>query len=323
MTFESQISKSFSIEEQIQLTNLRESIHREPELSHKEFKTKQKIIDFIKAVGWDDVTSVDTGVLVSIPGSNPSAKGPIIVRGDMDALPIQEATGLPYESIHKGCMHACGHDVHATALCALAILLKKYPPQHSVLLLFQPAEETATGAKLMIDSGKLPPTALACLGGHVDRRYVVGDVVLHDGAISASSDTFSFVCHGQSCHAARPNEGNNPIPIATEVASRLLTVSDLFDDSEKQAFVLSITQMNTNSTAINVIPSQTVIEGTIRSLSPEIRERVIQQLNVIAHAFDSVELTTVKRSPAVINHALLASMANKLPITVCGDIQNI
>src|SRR5581483_952040 len=132
------------------------------------------------------------------------------LRGDIDALPIGEETGLPFASEERGVMHACGHDVHATWAVGAAALLAESPAEGDVLVVLQPAEEVGRGATAILESGALDE-ARAIFGGHVDRRFEVGQVVADDGPLAASADMFDIELIGAGAHAARPHEARDPI----------------------------------------------------------------------------------------------------------------
>jgi hippurate hydrolase len=166
----------FNITERGRLIELRRALHRHPELSWKEERTAQRLEAALRAIGLDDIRRVaGTGVVARVPGTDRKARVTAI-RGDIDALPIQEATGLPYSSEVPGVMHACGHDVHATWAVGAAMLLARQPARGDVLIVLQPAEEVGNGAPAILESGALDGVA-AIYGGHVDRRFPVGQVV--------------------------------------------------------------------------------------------------------------------------------------------------
>ena len=185
----------YSKEEQDFLIQFQQDLHANPELSFEEYKTQKKIIKALEKIGVKEIREIaGTGVIARIKGT--SSDAPVVaIRGDIDALPIQEDSGLAYASKNKGVMHACGHDVHASWVIAAATILMKSPPKGDVVLLFQPAEEIAKGALKMIEEGALEGVS-AIIGGHVDRNYPIGQVVAHDGAIASSSDRFSITVKG-------------------------------------------------------------------------------------------------------------------------------
>ena len=188
------VADAFAADEIAWLTSLRRQLHRHPELSWQEEGTAIRLANALTGLGASAVERVArTGVVARVPGLRSGA--PIVaIRGDIDALPIQEATGLPFGSTAPGIMHACGHDIHATWAVGAALLLRKVPAQGEVLILLQPAEEAAEGATAVLESGALDPVA-AIFGAHVDRRYEVGQVVVQEGPVAASADFFRIELH--------------------------------------------------------------------------------------------------------------------------------
>ena len=168
--------EAFAPDEIASLSTLRRDLHRHPELSWHEEGTATRLASALTSLGASDVRRVArTGLLARIPGRRADAPT-VAIRGDIDALPIQETTGLPFSSEVAGVMHACGHDIHATWTVGAAMLLRKAPAEGDVLILLQPAEEAAEGAAAVIESGALEGVT-AIFGAHVDRRYEVGQVV--------------------------------------------------------------------------------------------------------------------------------------------------
>jgi amidohydrolase len=176
------------------LVQLRRALHQHPELSLAETETARRLVAALTSVAGlpaADVRLVGTAVIGRVRGRRSGA--PVVaLRGDIDALPIQESTGLPYASQVPGVMHACGHDVHATWAVGAAALLAAAPADGDVLIVLQPAEEIDRGAAAVLDAGVLDGVA-AIFGGHVDRRFAVGQVVADDGPLAASADTFTPV----------------------------------------------------------------------------------------------------------------------------------
>ena len=187
------------------LVDFRRDLHAHPELSGAEERTARKICTRLEALGISYRESVGGfGIVAEIPGED---DGPAVaLRGDMDALPVSEQTGLPFASTRNGVMHACGHDGHTTIVLGAAQLLLEHPARRTVKLLWQPDEERALGAQKMIDDGALDGVGVI-FGGHVDRHYPPGEIVVSDGAVNASTDLFTITIKGRSGHGARPHEG--------------------------------------------------------------------------------------------------------------------
>ena len=169
------------------LTALRRDLHANPELSWKETATQARLERALRDVGVTNVQRVvGTGLVARIPGRSIGAPA-VAVRGDIDALPITEATGLPYASKSDGVMHACGHDVHASWAVGAALLLARSPADGEVRIVLQPAEELGEGAKAILESGALDGVR-AIFGGHVDRRFAVGEVVAAHNALDRAEE---------------------------------------------------------------------------------------------------------------------------------------
>ncbi|HEX7938268.1 MAG TPA: amidohydrolase, partial [Gemmatimonadaceae bacterium] len=205
------------------LVELRRSIHGEPELAFKEERTAAKLEQALRDLGITDIRRVaGTAVIARIRGTD--NKAPVVaLRGDMDALPIHEDTGLPFASKAPGVMHACGHDVHATWAVGAAALLASNPAKGDTLIILQPAEEIGAGAAAVIKAGVLAEAA-AIFGAHVDRRFEVGQVVSDPGPLAASADTFEIEVRGQGAHAARPHEAHDPIVATAAIITALQTI---------------------------------------------------------------------------------------------------
>ena len=194
------------------------------------------------------------------------------IRGDIDALPIQEATGLEYASETPGVMHACGHDVHASWTVGAAMLLRKSPADGDVLVLLQPAEEAAEGAAAVLATGALNG-ASAIIGAHVDRRYPVGQVVAQSGALAASADFFRIELVGSGAHAARPHESADPVVGAAALITALQTLVSRRLDPALPG-VVTVASVHAG-TADNVIPGTAEVTGTVRAVDSASRDLLL------------------------------------------------
>jgi hippurate hydrolase len=263
------------------LLRLRRHLHQHPELSRQERATAERLTAELQALAPASLDRVaDTGLVARIAGRDRSA--PVVaVRGDIDALPINEETGLAYRSQTPGVMHACGHDVHATWAVGAAALLAAEPAAGDVLVLLQPAEEVAWGALAMLESGALDNVA-AIFGGHVDRRFAVGEVVAQPGPVAAATDSFEIVLRGRGAHGARPHEGRDPIVGAAALISQLQTlVSRRLPPGEPG--VVTIGQLAAGA-APNVIPETARLAGTLRAQTPQVREMLRDGIQEMAQA---------------------------------------
>jgi hippurate hydrolase len=315
------VQSHFSLDDARRLVELRRELHRHPELSWQESETAAKLAAALASFGITDVARVaGTGLVARVPGHDRSA--PVVaLRGDIDALPITESTGLPFASENAGIMHACGHDVHASWAVAAARLLLAKPATGDVLVVFQPAEEVGDGARAIVESGALANVA-AIFGGHVDRRFEVGQVVAQAGALAASTDTFEVEILGSGAHGARPHESADPIVAAAAIVTALQTlVARRLDPA--QPGVVTVGTINAG-TASNIIPDRARLTGTIRATSVAARTLLTRELvrvvNDVAKAYGTTATTSLgSGTPPIVNPERMASIAASAVTRVLGD----
>lgn len=261
------------------LISIRRHLHQYPELSTKEFETTKFIQKRLSEIGINlRKTGLKTGVFAQLQGEN---SGPTIaLRADIDALPIEEQTGLPYTSKIKGLMHACGHDFHTAALIGAASLLKKNQTKlnGNIRFLFQPAEEIGGGAEQVINDGQLEGVE-AIIGLHNKPDLPVGTIGLKSGPLMASVDRFHITISGKGSHAAIPQNGKDPILAASQVVTALQSIVSR-NISPLESAVVSVTKITGGSTW-NVIPGDVILEGTTRTFNHAIREEVKEKVNTI------------------------------------------
>ncbi|MFN0097162.1 MAG: M20 family metallopeptidase [Gemmatimonadaceae bacterium] len=271
----------FTADERAALLTLRRTLHANPELSWQERTTQSTLRTALEGAGITDVRAIaDTGLVATIPGTTPGA--PIIaLRGDIDALPITEETGLPFASTHPGRMHACGHDMHATWAVAAGMLLRRRRSPGEVRLILQPAEEVGMGAPKVLESGALDGVR-AIFGAHVDWRFSVGEVVATPGPLAASTDTFEIVFHGRGGHGARPHDTLDPvIGLGDFILAAQTLVSRRLDPALPGVVTVGVVQAGI---AANVIPESARCAGTIRATVPSARALLCDELTRLAHA---------------------------------------
>jgi hippurate hydrolase len=311
----------FSEEEAAKLVALRRELHRHPELSWQEEATAALLQTTLVSLGAVKVRRVaGTGVVGRIPGRRRDAPT-IVIRGDIDALPIEEATGLDFASNNRGVMHACGHDVHASWALGAALLLTKVPAEGDVLVLLQPAEEVVEGAAAVLASGALDG-ATAIVGAHVDRRYEVGQVVAQEGPVAASTDNFRIELIGAGAHAARPNESADPVVGAAALITALQTlVSRRLEPGVPG--VVTVASVHAG-TVDNVIPSRAELIGTIRATTPTSRDLLLNELRrmsinlAAAHGLEA-QVTFGARTPPLVNPAGTIDWARDAVRAVLGE----
>ncbi len=257
-----------------QLIALRRELHRHPELSWAEYATSDRLARIAESLGGEVSRVANTGVVARFRGQDPHA--PVVaVRGDIDALPIQEATGLDYMSAVPGVMHACGHDVHATWAIGAAMDLVRQPAHGDVLVVLQPAEEVGGGAAAILATGALDGVQ-AIFGGHVDRRFAVGQVVAESGPLAASADAFTITLTGRGAHGARPHESADPVVAAAAVITALQTIVARRIDPAVPA-VCTVGSVHAG-VASNVIPEEAVLTGTLRAMDAPTRRRLAEEV---------------------------------------------
>jgi amidohydrolase len=254
------------------LIEVRRDIHAHPELGFEEVRTAGVVSRELTRLGIAHQTAIGrTGIVGVINGGRP---GPVLaIRADMDALPIEEKSGLPFASTHAGLMHACGHDIHTTTLLGVAAVLQEMVPQiaGTVKLVFQPAEEGLGGMQAMIDDGVMEgPTIDLALGFHNHPDMPVGTFGFVHGACLAASDRFDILVRGKSGHAAYPHTTVDPLVAAAMLVGQLQTIVSREVRPTLPA-VVTVGAIN-GGTTYNIIPDSCAIKGTVRTLHPEARD---------------------------------------------------
>jgi hippurate hydrolase len=275
------VTLPFTAADRALLTELRRDLHRYPELSWNEVRTQERLERALREIGASDIRRVaTTGLVARIPGTNAGAPK-VAIRGDIDALPITEATGLEFASLNPGVMHACGHDVHATWTVGAALLLARDPAAGDVVVILQPAEEVGEGAKAMLDSGALDGMR-TIFGGHVDRRFDVGQVVAQAGPLAASADSFTIRLTGRGAHGARPHQAADPVVGSAALILALQTIVSRRLDPALPG-VITVGSIH-GGRAPNVIPDSVDLAGTIRATTAAARTLLATELTRVTHA---------------------------------------
>jgi amidohydrolase len=303
---------------------LRRRIHQQPELGLVLPETQRAVLDALDGSAWEIATGGATSAVVAtLAGAQP---GPtLLLRADMDALPMNEETDLPFASREAGRMHACGHDAHVAMLAGAARLLERRRDAiaGTVKLLFQPGEEGFGGARVLIEEGLLdaPPRVDAAFAIHVDSSLPAGHVALRGGPILAAGDLISIDVEGRGGHASMPHLAADPIPVACEIVTALQSFVtrriDAFDP-----IVVTITRIQAGS-AGNVIPRSAHLLGTIRSVSERAREaahdgvRRVAEGIAAAHGVDA-KVHVVPGYPVTVNDARFAAFARGVASDLVG-----
>lgn len=296
----------------------RRHLHKNPELSFKEFLTQQYVWERLDEIGISNKKKIaETGIIAMIEGENPSAKI-IALRADMDALPIQETNKTDYVSQNAGVMHACGHDVHTSSLLGVASVLQQLKNEFSgtVKLLFQPGEEKLPGgASLMIKEGVLKnPSVSGILGQHVMPLIETGKVGFRSGVYMASTDEIYVTVKGKGGHGAIPHQNIDPVLIASHIIVALQQIVSR-NANPIMPSVLSFGKVMANG-ATNVIPDSVYMEGTFRTLDEKWRSdahtKMTRMANAIAEGMGgSCEFKIIRGYPALVNNPQLTASARK------------
>jgi len=303
------------------LVAFRRDLHQHPELSFQETRTAERICAELDRLGIAYESGVaHTGIIADIPGRGDALKK-VALRADIDALPIQEETGLSFASENDGVMHACGHDGHTTmVLGAAELLVRDRDLPAPVRLLFQPAEERGAGAKALIEEGALDNVAMI-FGGHVDRHYPTGTIVTHAGAVNASTDSFRIQIRGKGGHAARPHESVDSVVVGSLLVMALQTIVSR-EVNPAHPSVVTVGRFDAG-TAANVIAGQAELEGTIRAQESAVRNHVIASLQRICDSLSQlhnaeISMTVREGVPPVINPPAMAELARRAASNVVG-----
>ena len=258
----------------------RRDIHQHPELAFEEERTSALVSEKLKKWDYEVEKVVGTGVVANLK-KDFSGKT-IAIRADMDALPLEEKTDLYYKSQKPGKMHACGHDAHtAIALGAAKILsLYKDKVKGNVKFIFQPAEEGPGGAKPMIEEGVLEsPEVDRIIGLHNRTTIPVGQIGVGYGAIMASTDKFIIKVNGEGAHGAHPDEGVDPVVVASHL---IIALQELVSRETKATDSLVITTGSIHGgTAFNIIPAEVELKGTVRTLDKDLREKISKRIEKV------------------------------------------
>ena len=302
-----------------EIIQLRRELHQFPELSNEEEKTSGRIEAALNARGLRCESGIGGhGIVCDIPGRREDRV--VALRADIDALPVHEETGLPFSSKNAGVMHACGHDGHTSMLFGAATILQQQDLPVTVRLIWQPAEELASGARAMIAAGVMKNVRMI-FGGHVDRRYKAGTLVITDGPVNASTDMFKIEIEGQQGHGARPHEAIDAVVVGSLLVTALQTIVSREVDPAHPS-VVTIGRFDAG-TAANVIAGRARLEGTIRAQYRETRQHLMKSIERIAKAIGqlheaSVSVEFTPGTLPVVNEGRAVEIARKAAIELVG-----
>jgi amidohydrolase len=314
-------------EQRERLIDLRRDFHRHPELAHQEHRTAGIVAERLRGLGLDEVrTDVgQTGVVGVLTGGRPGRT--VMLRADMDALPLAEADrGQAYLSVNPGSHHACGHDGHMAILLTTAELLasRRRELPGIVTFVFQPAEERVGGAAGMLAEGALEPRPEACFGLHLWNDLEVGQVDARPGPVYASADAFVITLSGPGGHGAMPHQVPDPVVAGAQLIVALQTLVSR-DAPPMEPAVLTFGSIH-GGTAPNIIPTRVELQGTLRVFDPALRKRLLdrlqEQVQCIATAFRvDADFRMTDACPACINDASMSALVHGVAERVVGPRQ--
>lgn len=309
-----------------EITAWRRDIHAHPEVLYETHRTAALVAEKLREFGCDEVVPGigRTGVVGIIKGKTDRSGKVIGLRADMDALPMQEQTGLEYASENEGAMHACGHDGHTAMLLGAAKYLSETRNfDGSVALIFQPAEEGGNGALAMVEDGMMDRWNIQeVYGMHNQPGLPVGEFAVRKGPLLAAVDFFTIHIEGKGGHAAHPDLTVDPTLIGTQMHMALQSIVSRNVDPVEKA-VVSVTSFQTGSDVYNVIPHTVTLKGTVRTFIPETQDMVQARMEAIvpsvAQSFGGTATLDYQRiTPATINGDEQASFAEGVVSAVSG-----
>lgn len=305
------------------LVKIRRELHTQPELSFLEHQTGEYITQYLDGLGLEGLRGRvgGTGVVADVRGKLRGRS--VLVRADMDGLPLTEASDLPFRSERDGVMHACGHDVHMAIALELANRLSVNQERlpGTVRFAFQPAEERAGGAKPMIDAGVLKGIDRV-IGLHVWAGLPTGQVSVRSGAMMASADWFTLTVRGKGGHGAMPDATVDAVVIAAQIVTALQTLASR-ETSPRAPVVVTLGSIHGGS-AFNIISGEVVIQGTLRTFDCRLREQLLGRIAELAQGVaqamrGSCEFHQEAGAPPVVNDPAIASLVAEAARGVLGE----
>lgn len=307
------------------MSTLRRDFHQHPELGFHEFRTADVVSNELGNLGLEIHKGIGkTGVVALLKGVNPGSV--VLLRFDMDALPIQEETGFEYTSLNKGVMHACGHDGHTAVGLAVARLLHTHINElnGTIKFVFQPAEEGLGGAKAMLIDGLLEnPKPDFALAMHLWNEKPLGWFGISDGPFMAGAEVFKIKVLGKGGHGAQPHLTADPVLASAQIINALQSIVAR-NISPLQSAVISVTMINGGDT-FNVIPASVEMHGTIRTKGQGVREVVLDRMKQIVDGVAGsmgcrAELEVKNLTPAVINDPRVSEKVREITLSLFPDL---
>ena len=305
---------------------MRRDFHSHPELGFQEFRTSKILGDHLEQLGFEVERGVGiTGVIGRLKGGKPGKT--VMIRADIDALPIFETTGASYASSNPGVMHACGHDGHATIAAHVASVFAKNQAEltGTFQFVFQPAEEIVNGAKAMLEQNiTMMDDVDAVVGLHLWNSEPVGWVGVRAGAVMAAADSFTITIHGKGGHAAMPHAAIDPVVVAAHLITAFQTLVSRETDPVATS-VITVASVKAGEGASNVIPETAELRGTLRTFDPQVRIRLANRIKemsaTLSSAFGaSASVDWVDGSPPVVNDVSLTQRFETVAREVNGSV---
>lgn len=308
------------------LSQIRRDFHGHPEIGFQELRTTSRIKEILEDLGVEilDLPGINTGAVGLIRG-RPGGKT-LALRADIDALPIKELNDVPYKSTVEGMMHACGHDAHTAIMLGVAKQVTesglKEKIKGNLKFIFQPAEERISGADKMIQAGVLKqPQVDRIIACHMDPDLPLGQASVYNGVSHAAADLFRMRIQGKGGHGARPEESTDPIVAGAYFVTALQTIISR-EISPMEPGVITVGSLRAG-TAGNIIPDEAVLEGTVRSLNQEVRNKIIERIAEMALGLEKTFRVVTKYQfiagvPPCVNDESVSSLLFEASAAIIG-----
>jgi amidohydrolase len=303
---------------------IRRDFHKHPEIAFEELRTAGIVAERMKALGLETKTGIGKTGVISVMDTGKPGKT-VLLRADMDALPVAEEKTVEYKSTKEGKNHACGHDGHTAVLLSTAKILNSMKGDLSgkFVFVFQPAEEIVQGAEAMLADGALSGlNPDAAIGLHLISNFPTGTIAMREGPAMAAADGFRFVISGRGGHAAMPHTVIDPIVIGSNLVTTLQTLVSRETDPIDQS-VISVTSFH-GGTAFNIIPESVELKGTLRTFNANTRSYLHQRILTVAKNLAetmraTVDIEWINGSPAVVNDAAFTERLRQVAIQTFGE----
>ena len=297
---------------------LRRDLHAHPEVGNAEYRTTEVLEKWLNSCGIETQKPLATGLYGILHCAKKG--GTVMLRSDIDALPVEERTGLPFSSVNPGVMHACGHDIHMSALCGAAKLLAKHKDElaGNVVFVLQPDEEQDGGAERMMAAGALEGVE-ACFGAHINPALPAGTAGIRYGKFYAAAVKFDVVVHGKGSHGAEPENGIDALYAAAIMCQRLKELTGIYDGTRA---VVTVGTLH-SGTVRNILNDTAVFTGIIRTFGTAARDARKEDFMKVIHETEAetgvtAEVTLTDGYPGVVNHDAETELAENALVSLLG-----